>query len=316
MKKWLTVLLVLLLWLSPSFSENLPENGEAGFVPEIRFREESVTLNRGGKQRLEVEILPADASVPGMDWTSSDSSVARVSRDGTVTAHRVGTSVVTCTVRGGSGASASITVNVINGITSLSFRADSVSLMIGEELETALRIRPKDASNRTVLYASSDESVASVTQDGVLRGISAGSCTVTAVAADGGGAQASLPVRVEPILSVRINGIQWKTGEEGARLILTVENLSEQRKIRDFDFRLRCLRDPDTLLALEYLRYSGPNLLPGRSEESQPTQYAIHRAEEADRVEITPIRICFTDGTVLNIPPELQVPVLWDGPGR
>ena len=310
MKKCLVCFLGLLLCLSAAFAESGP-------VPaELRLKEDSLTVSKGASRRIELELLPEDADPSALVWKSANPRIARVSTDGTVTGVLVGATTITCAARDGSGLSASVTVRVFHGVSSLTFRPESLSLMIGETAETALRIRPGDAPDPSVRYASSDESVASVSSDGTVRGRAAGVCTVTASAQDGSGVTASLPVRVEPIASVRISGTDWKAAQDGFHLILRVENLSEQRKIRAFDYTVRCIRDPETVLALEYLRYSGPNLLPGRTEESASTVYAIHRAEEAERIEITPIRICFMDGTTLNIPLEYRETVSVEGPER
>jgi uncharacterized protein YjdB len=50
---------------------------------------------------LTAAVLPADASDQTLVWTSSDENVARVDRDGLVTAVGKGHSVVTCATRDG-----------------------------------------------------------------------------------------------------------------------------------------------------------------------------------------------------------------------
>ncbi len=82
----------------------------------------SVTLNRsalslevGQTGKLSATVLPASAADKSITWSSSKTDVASVSSNGTVTAKKAGTAVITATATNGK--SASCTVTVTGGTT-------------------------------------------------------------------------------------------------------------------------------------------------------------------------------------------------------
>ena len=83
-------------------------------VTGIRFADLSstVTLNRGSKQTIKAEITPDYATDQSVEWTSSDPSVATVSKTGEVSAVNGGTATITCTAKDGSEKQASVNVFV------------------------------------------------------------------------------------------------------------------------------------------------------------------------------------------------------------
>lgn len=86
-------------------------------VTGIVLSDESLTLAVGESETLEYSVLPADAQLKGVFFTSSDNEIASVSEDGTVAAVSEGTCIVTAISedRGRSGTdvfSASLTVTV------------------------------------------------------------------------------------------------------------------------------------------------------------------------------------------------------------
>lgn len=75
----------------------------------------SLTMNNGETSRLTATVEPANADNQEISWNSSDVSVASVGVDGTVTAVKAGTAVITVTTAdGGKKASCAVTVNCIH----------------------------------------------------------------------------------------------------------------------------------------------------------------------------------------------------------
>ncbi|GAA4712457.1 cadherin repeat domain-containing protein [Brevibacillus fulvus] len=80
-------------------------------VADVSLNETELTLQTGKTYRLRATVTPANASNPAVTWESSDPEVAEVNADGSVTAKRAGTAVITVrTVEGGKTDTCEITV--------------------------------------------------------------------------------------------------------------------------------------------------------------------------------------------------------------
>lgn len=87
------------------------------FIPVtgLELSKNSLTLQEKGSDTLTVTVKPADATNQDVTWESSNTSIATVSADGTVTAISAGTATITATAADGSGVSASCTLTVTHG---------------------------------------------------------------------------------------------------------------------------------------------------------------------------------------------------------
>ena len=87
------------------------------FIPVtgVKLNKDSLTLQEKGSDTLTATVEPADATNQDVIWKSSDTSIATVSEDGTVTAISAGNATITATAADGSGKSASCSVTVTHG---------------------------------------------------------------------------------------------------------------------------------------------------------------------------------------------------------
>lgn len=97
------------------------------------------------------------------------------------------------------------TVNV----TSISLNKSSLALGVGDSDTLTATVLPANATNKTLSWSTSNSSVATVSQNGVVTGLGAGSCTIWAYATDGSGKYASCNVTVTganiPVTGVTLN---------------------------------------------------------------------------------------------------------------
>ena len=158
-----------------------------------------LSLKSGASVQLTATVNPSNATDKTISWTSSNSSVAKVS-DGKVTAVKAGTATITATA---GGKTASVVVTVADNpvpVSSVSISGDGVSngklsLKSGASVQLTATVKPDNATDRKVTWTSSDSSVANVMGTGVVTaGSKAGTATVTATA---GGKSASVQVTVE-----------------------------------------------------------------------------------------------------------------------
>ena len=114
-------------------------------------------------------------------WATSATSVATVSATGLVTGVTVGTATITATSEGKSG-TATVTVTPVP-VASVTVSPAVAGMSVGGTLQ--LTATPKDSagnplSGRTVTWATSAASVATVTASGLVTGVTAGTATITA----------------------------------------------------------------------------------------------------------------------------------------
>lgn len=141
----------------------------------------SLTLEVGHTTLLFATVLPDDATDKTITWLSSDNSVAIVS-DGKVTAMSVGEATITARI-GNVKAECLITVNPTE-VASMTLDKSSVTLAPDESVTLNATVLPDNATDKTVIWSSSDNGVATVT-NGIVTAISVGKATITAKTSNG-----------------------------------------------------------------------------------------------------------------------------------
>ena len=151
-------------------------------VESITLNKTELTLKKGESVTLVATIKPDDATEHTVTWTSSNSNMASVDANGKVTALSGGN--VTIAAKAG-GKSAVCMVVVIVPVESVTLNQSSLTLGEGESATLRATVTPKDATDfSSVSWSSSDESVATVDQNGGIRAIREGSAHIVAKAGD------------------------------------------------------------------------------------------------------------------------------------
>jgi|GEM_PF-1132072 len=168
-------------------------------VTRLSLNKSSATILTGKSVTLKATASPSNATNKNVTWTSSNTSVAKVSSAGKVTGKKAGTATITAKAKDGSGKKASCTVTVKQAVTSISLSKTTASLNAGETLTLSATANPTSAVNRNVTWTSSKKSVATVSSNGTVTAKSAGTATITVTAKDGSGVTARCNVTVKPI---------------------------------------------------------------------------------------------------------------------
>ena len=152
-------------------------------VASITLDRTTATVTMGNRLTLMPTVLPINATNRTVTWTSSDTSVATVD-NGVVTPVSNGMAIITATTEDGERTAACV-VTVITSVASISLSYTTASLITNETLILVPTILPATATNRTVIWTSSDQSVATVSNNGVVTAVSAGTATIRATTQDG-----------------------------------------------------------------------------------------------------------------------------------
>ena len=141
---------------------------------------------KGQSLQVNARILPANADDLTLTWSSGDESVATVNSDGLVTAIGIGECIITASAADGSGVSASCSVIVKPVLVeSISLDPAEWSGFEGEIFQINAIITPDEAENKTIEWTSSDISIATVDNNGLVNVIKDGSCIISARTTDG-----------------------------------------------------------------------------------------------------------------------------------
>lgn len=152
-------------------------------VTGVSVKPESATLYVGGEGLgLQATVLPEDADNKEVVWTSDNTAVATVDAHGVVSPVAEGTAVITATAKG-TDKSASCTVTVTyKEVESVAVSPSTMTLYIGEKGTLTAQVLPDYAKDKTVTWSSADESVATVSQTGVVTAVALGTVEISATA--------------------------------------------------------------------------------------------------------------------------------------
>ena len=151
-----------------------------------------LTLNKGASGQLTLTVTPEDFT-DEVVWKSSDTAVVTVSDTGLVKAVGVGTATIKVSV---GKASASCKVTVLQPVTSISLNRSSLTMEATDTFQLQASVYPSNAADQRVQWTSSDPTVASVDENGLVTALKKGTATVTAAALDGSGVTRTCQVTV------------------------------------------------------------------------------------------------------------------------
>ena len=161
---------------------------------------------------IQCKIVPEQPTNRKVSWSSSDENVATVTQDGLVHAVSAGKANIVVTPEIGFGASTFFELTVVPEfipIADFEFTDDDKKdLYVSEERSLRPTLLPAGHTYSMVTWKSSDESIATVTKEGVVRGVNGGTSTtgktvtITAISLDRGGYEESFDLKIIPIIYV------------------------------------------------------------------------------------------------------------------
>ena len=143
-------------------------------VGTITLDKTSVTVKKNKTVKLTPTVYPTTLEDKSVKWESSDKTIATVTSTGTVKGVKTGTVTITCTSVA-TGLSATCTV-IVGTIT---LNKSEVTVKKGMTVTLTPTVYPTTLEDKSVTWKSSDETIATVTSDGIVEGIKAGTATIT-----------------------------------------------------------------------------------------------------------------------------------------
>ena len=174
----------------------------------------------GETANLTVKYTPEDTNQKGVTYTSSDEKVAKVN-NGVVTAVGKGTATITAT--GANNTKSSVTITVKQPVTGVNLNKTTLELEKDQTAKLVATVLPANADgDKTVTWKSSNNAVATVSQDGTVTAVGKGSCDITVTTQNGKTATCKVTVGV-PLKSISFkDGVTSKTMSKGEEFTLEV----------------------------------------------------------------------------------------------
>ena len=167
-------------------------------VTGIEVSEDKISLIPGTTYQLKPVVLPADATDTSVSYLTDDETVAIVDENGLIKAVSTGTATITIKANDGSKVTKKVTVSVTQPVTEIIPEKTSYELYKGQFTTLpAPVIKPDNASDKNVSYASSDEKIVKVDDKGMVEAVGAGSAVITITAKDGSDVKAEITVNVK-----------------------------------------------------------------------------------------------------------------------
>lgn len=184
-------------------------------VSGVKLSASNLKLAVGGEpSTLTAAVEPDNATNKNLSWSSSDPTVATVA-DGVVTPVKAGVATITVTTEDGEH-SATCKVTVIQPATGITLDKQKVVLVGAATEQLKAAVVPAEA-NQTIVWKSSNESVATVDQTGKVAAVSKGAATITVSTEDGTYSQDCAVTVSNPATNLTVDQsvLGLKKGEEG-----------------------------------------------------------------------------------------------------
>lgn len=171
-----------------------PGNDDPVQVTGVSLDHSSIGMSVAQALRLNATVSPTNATDKTVSWYSSDESVATVDATGLVRAVSEGEADITViTADGGYEATCHVTVSEGEGpgedqvsVTGVSLTPASVTLEVSQTGRLSATVSPSNATNKSVLWYSTNADVVSVDGEGLLFAVSAGGADIIVTTVDGG----------------------------------------------------------------------------------------------------------------------------------
>ena len=174
------------------------------FPKSVSIKADKTTLGIGEKINVVANVRPSDSCDTDVTWTSSDRTVASVS-GGIVTAKGYGTATITAETFNGKTGSIKITVKeitadkvVISGVP------DGSDIYIGHTFDLTAKITPDNVDDPTLVWSSSNNEVATVSENGSVVALSEGKTEIRATASNGTYGKVVIKVKEKHVQTVDI----------------------------------------------------------------------------------------------------------------
>jgi len=139
----------------------------------------------GNQTKIIATVFPENAGNKSITFSSADTAIATVDKQGSVSAKKKGVVLITAKTHNGMVAVCAVTVTAPIPADSVKVSQAKLSLQSGKTATVAATVAPSNVSNKTVAWSSSKTAVATVSSAGKITAKTAGTAVITAKSHNG-----------------------------------------------------------------------------------------------------------------------------------
>ena len=151
-------------------------------VENVQADKDDITLTVGDADKITVTVTPDKATDKEVTFESANENIVKVDENGNIVAVGPGVTTITITAKDGSGKTDTVKVTVNRPVVNVDeVKADKeeINLEIGQTDKITATVTPDDATNKDVMYETSDRFVVQVDENGNLVAVGEGTAIIT-----------------------------------------------------------------------------------------------------------------------------------------
>lgn len=172
--------------------------------------EDVPVLNVGETYQIKYTVEPENSDDQTVNFAVSDEKIAAVDTNGLIKALAPGNVEIRIlpndeerNAAGDTKTGTKINVTIIQPVKTIECKSE-LTIAVGKSADIDAAVLPKNASNKTLVYKSSDESVATVDDSGKITGLKKGNTVVTVTSDNGVDAKCNVTVK-QPVTGVKLD---------------------------------------------------------------------------------------------------------------
>ncbi len=170
----------------------------SGVIVEGLDKDDKIKVDINETVKINAYVVPGDATNQKLIYTSKNPDIVTIDQNGNITAIKEGVAVIKVAADDDSEEYKEFLVVVTVPATDITVSETELELEIGDSRTVTATVTPDNASDKSVIYASSDESVVTVDENGKITAVGEGTATVTVVSASDPDVKETVTVKVNP----------------------------------------------------------------------------------------------------------------------
>ncbi|NLI72336.1 MAG: hypothetical protein GX361_06335 [Bacteroidales bacterium] len=166
---------------------------------EIKFNTNELELFIEEENTLTYTIFPDNTTYKNVTWSSENEDIATVDKNGKVKAIGIGETKIIVKTENSISASCNVKVNPIVS-TAIKLNKNTLTLEMSDKETLNAIFTPYNTTNKKIIWSSSDNSIATVSESGEVTGINEGECVILAITEDSG-------VKAECTVNIKLKGL-------------------------------------------------------------------------------------------------------------